>query len=47
MKSFAIVVEGNKTSESGYRELKESYDKYGYQDELQIHLQALACEGHQ
>ena len=36
MKSFAIVVEGNKTSESGYRELKESYDKYGYEDELQI-----------
>jgi hypothetical protein len=38
MKSFAIVVEGNKTSESGYRELKESYDKYGYEDELQIQL---------
>jgi len=37
MKSFAIVVEGNKISESGYQELKESYDKYGYEDELQIH----------
>ena len=37
MKSFAIVVEGNKISESGYRELKESYDKYGYEDELELH----------
>jgi len=37
MKSFAIVVEGNKTSESGYQELKESYDKYGYEDKLEIH----------
>lgn len=36
MKSFAIVVEGNNISESGYRELKESYDKYGYEDELEI-----------
>ena len=37
MKSFAIVVKGNKISESGYQELKESYDKYGYEDELEIH----------
>lgn len=36
MKSFVIVVEGNNISESGYRELKESYDKYGYEDELEI-----------
>jgi len=36
MKSFVIVVEGNNISESGYRELKESYDKYGYEDELEV-----------
>ena len=37
MKSFVIVVKDNKISESGYQELKESYDKYGYEDELEIH----------
>ena len=35
MKSFAIVVKGNKISESGYQELKESYDKYGHQDGIE------------
>ena len=37
MKSFAIVVKDNKISESGYQELKESYDKYGYGDDLEMH----------
>ena len=37
MKSFVIVVKDNKLSEAGYEELKESYIKYGYDDDLEIH----------
>ena len=32
MKSFVIVVKDNNISESGFKELKESYDKYGHEE---------------
>ena len=37
MKAFAIVVPDNKTSMAGFAELKESYDKYGHDDGLEMH----------
>ena len=37
MKSFAIVVKDNNISESGYLELKESYDKYGHEEGIEPH----------
>tara|TARA_B100000683_G_scaffold264656_1_gene294542 strand:+ start:2439 stop:3137 length:699 start_codon:yes stop_codon:yes gene_type:complete len=37
MKSFAIVVKDNNISESGYRELKDSYDKYGHEEGIEPH----------
>ena len=37
MKSFAIVVKYNNISESGYRELKDSYDKYGHEEGIEPH----------
>jgi hypothetical protein len=37
MKAFAIVVPDNKISMSGFNELKESYEKYGHEDGLEIH----------
>ena len=37
MKSFAIVVKDNNISESGYQELKESYDKYGHEEGIEPH----------
>jgi len=35
MKSFVIVVKDNNISESGYQELKESYDRYGHDDGIE------------
>ncbi len=35
MKSFVIVVKDNNISESGYQELKDSYDKYGHDDGIE------------
>ena len=35
MKSFVIVVKDNKISESGFEELKDSYNKYGHQDGIE------------
>ena len=37
MRAFAIVVPDNKTSMAGFQELKDSYDKYGHNDGLQMH----------
>ena len=37
MKAFAIVVPDNKTSMAGFAELKESYDRYGHDDGLEMH----------
>ena len=37
MKAFAIVVSDNKTSMAGFAELKDSYNKYGHKDGLEIH----------
>ena len=37
MKAFAIVVPDNKTSMAGFAELKESYEKYGHDDGLEMH----------
>ena len=37
MKAFAIVVPDNKISISGFNELKESYEKYGHEDGLEMH----------
>ena len=37
MKAFAIVVPDNKTSMAGFQELKDSYDKYGHNDGLEMH----------
>jgi hypothetical protein len=37
MKAFAIVVPDNKTSMAGFAELKDSYDKYGHKDGLEMH----------
>ena len=36
MKCFAIVVKGNKLSESGYKELKDSYQKYGHEEGITV-----------
>ena len=35
MKSSVIVVKDNNISESGYQELKESYDRYGHDDGIE------------
>ena len=37
MKCFAIVVKDNKLSEAGFNELNESYKRYGYDNDLEIH----------
>ena len=37
MKAFVICVKDNKLSEAGYKELNESYQKYGHNDGLEIH----------
>ena len=37
MKAFAIVVPDNKISMAGFNELKESYEKYGHEDGLEMH----------
>ena len=37
MKAFAIVVPDNKISIAGFDELKESYEKYGHEDGLEMH----------
>lgn len=37
MKAFAIVVKDNEISESGFNELKSSYDKFGYDEGLDVH----------
>ena len=38
MKSFVIVVKDNNISESGYKELIESYDTYGHDDGIEPHF---------
>jgi hypothetical protein len=37
MKAFVIVVPDNKISIAGFNELKESYEKYGHEDGLEMH----------
>ena len=36
MKAFAIAIPTSKVSMAGYEELKESYDKYGHEEGIEL-----------
>ena len=36
MKAFAIAIPSSKVSMAGFEELKESYDKYGHEEGIEL-----------